>query len=406
MAIKRSKSSKKGVLLFIGAGASMGLGLPDTRAFMELLHKEVEERGRLNSEQKQFLTHIQHFIKKKENISLVDIEYVVNYLYNIQTFYKEFKEFFKISSRYTPVDKFLREATELLAFIEQILLEVYDVRSEDQTIKMAKEAYRPFITSALQSADVLYTVTTNYDLVLDLVLDSICKEYKVAFIDGFSRDRESKLNINQIKLSPKKKKSLVYLKLHGSIDWYLDGSIIRRLTPGTRPYIPREKIFFYPPLYGKDPLKDESWSVYGEATKEIRKLYTKFEKILEQVKTAIVIGFSFRDRSINDIFKKIQVRNFDLNIITFSKEEPYYEGSGYVELKKTYGDNFVFKKFVFGKNTLSENELLKYWNYREYREAQKMSEIEEKIISDMTRKPIDNLLQSVESKQKQDNSKS
>ena len=83
-----------------------------------------------------------------------------------------------------------------------------------------------------------------------------------------------------------------YIKLHGSIDWWLNeqGMIVRSLDRVNPFEVLTDRSMIYP-IYEKFVSKDPFFA-----------LYQYFRKILFREDILIVIGFSFRDPSINNAF--------------------------------------------------------------------------------------------------------
>jgi tetratricopeptide (TPR) repeat protein len=86
-------------------------------------------------------------------------------------------------------------------------------------------------------------------------------------------------------------------KLHGSITWFKHGDQITQLPPIDR------KIMLYP-LTGKEVFKPP-----------FSELQYYLQRTLESCSMCIVIGYSFRDDSINSIFSNASKENKDLKII-------------------------------------------------------------------------------------------
>jgi SIR2-like domain len=83
-----------------------------------------------------------------------------------------------------------------------------------------------------------------------------------------------------------------YIKLHGSIDWWLteQGTITRSLAKENPFEVLTDRTMIYP-IYEKFVSKDPFFT-----------LYQYFRRVLFKEDILIVIGFSFRDPSINNAF--------------------------------------------------------------------------------------------------------
>ena len=144
-----------------------------------------------------------------------------------------------------------------------------------------------------------HTVTTNYDLVFERCAK---KNWDIPARTGFRRDpntEENHLPLQKIILGEGQyhDKEIEYLKLHGSINWWIrdsDKQIVERneRQPGTslmgESY--KEQLMIYP-VYEKYVSENPYFS-----------LYYYFRKLLEFHDEYVVIGYSFRDQSINNAF--------------------------------------------------------------------------------------------------------
>jgi hypothetical protein len=140
--------------------------------------------------------------------------------------------------------------------------------------------------------------TLNYDLVLELYSTDSVGENRLSTIlnffgqRGFNNNNPLMLELTKIlnqQLHPNER--IEYLKLHGSIDWWLgeDNNIYHDFT-GQNPLIRlRERMMIYP-IYEKYISKEPFFTLY----QYFRSLL--FEDIV------IIIGYSFADISINNAF--------------------------------------------------------------------------------------------------------
>ena len=132
----------------------------------------------------------------------------------------------------------------------------------------------------------------NYDLILEIYMG----ETTVPGVPKFLTERGFKkhagievLNLDGIRDGSME---LDYIKLHGSIDWWLDDK--RRIIVSHVPDFPyaklSERIMLYP-IYEKYVTRDPYFT-----------LYEYFRKSLFKEDILIIIGYSFRDLSINNTF--------------------------------------------------------------------------------------------------------
>ena len=151
-----------------------------------------------------------------------------------------------------------------------------------------------------------HTATTNYDLILERYDKDYDRRFnrdrtaqpKHFLKRGFSRGNyqwnEPYLDLTSIDL-PKNQDSIIYLKLHGSIDWWFrnsDGRIVpRECSDSLMGEVYDTRLMIYP-AYDKRTTRDP-----------FSALHTTFQTMLSINDVYIVIGYSFRDFSINEAFQ-------------------------------------------------------------------------------------------------------
>jgi hypothetical protein len=137
-------------------------------------------------------------------------------------------------------------------------------------------------------------VTLNYDLVLEQVYKQLGKGLTV----GMKKEPDGDdffIDLENILLSKQHPNELIqYLKLHGSIDWRVrdrDGKIVRRETGESFSGDTATQQLMIYPIFDKD-ISNEFYFTF----------YYQFKKILLYHDIYLVIGYSFRDHSINNAF--------------------------------------------------------------------------------------------------------
>lgn len=137
------------------------------------------------------------------------------------------------------------------------------------------------------------TVTTNYDLVFELCAKA---NSEMRAKTGFQNTDEGRtLPLETITFEYQYQ--IEYLKLHGSINWWIresDKRVIERNEPKPGRSLMgesyNEQLMIYP-IYEKYVSEDPYFS-----------LYYYFRKLLHWNDLYVVIGYSFRDQSINNAF--------------------------------------------------------------------------------------------------------
>lgn len=141
-----------------------------------------------------------------------------------------------------------------------------------------------------------HIVTVNYDLVLEYVFDNVLEIHPDRGLRRETAEDDPVLDLDRIlfnELHPNEQINL--LKLHGSIDWRIrdiDKRIIRRDTSYShRGLTAKEPLMIYP-IYEKKL-----------AEKFFYSMYYYFKRILRHHEIYVIIGYSFRDNSINEAFR-------------------------------------------------------------------------------------------------------
>ena len=160
----------------------------------------------------------------------------------------------------------------------------------------------------------LKIATVNYDLVVERVCDRMNMNLPRGLRNESGGEGENHLPLNNIlfeynKIHPNEQ--IRYLKLHGSIDWRIrnkDREIVKRDYPySLSGNNANEQVMIYP-IYEKR-LSDEFYFT----------MYHCFKRLLQNEEIYLVIGYSFRDNSINDAFHSALKNKESSRLIVVSK---------------------------------------------------------------------------------------
>ena len=195
------------------------------------------------------------------------------------------------------------------------------------------------------------TVTTNYDLVFERCAKELNIEHRAS--TGFQKlqnmDVDKMLPLERIILEGDRYQGITYLKLHGSINWWIrdsDKRVVERNEPlpGTSLMgdVYNEQLMIYP-IYEKYVSRDIFFS-----------LYYYFRKLLHMHSIYVVIGYSFRDPSINNAFADAlrSKSNSRLIIVNSNKKNIQERIDQYFSksedkldiLDTSFGDSSLFEK--------------------------------------------------------------
>ena len=140
-----------------------------------------------------------------------------------------------------------------------------------------------------------HIVTVNYDLVLEYVFDHVLKINADRGLKRETAEEDPVLDLDGILFNTLHPNDEIHLlKLHGSIDWRIrdhDKKIIRRDTSYSHKGITAKEPLMIYPIYEKKL-----------AEKFFYSMYYYFKKILRHHEIYLIIGYSFRDNSINEAF--------------------------------------------------------------------------------------------------------
>ena len=274
------------ISLFLGAGASVPFGMPTTKQFKEKLSgiPEIQDeaimRGLFSA------------------LDLEDIEHILQAIEDIENIDKHGKMFLE-RLLFTSEPKLTGLSfDELLNGLDScrraIIKQVYKLYSFDNTnIEKVKTHYDPIFR--ILDSKKIHVFTTNYDQVVE---EYVRDNDRLTPNDGFEHDKSATKNFfnpDSFDTNSNDGKTQVNIyKLHGSLNWKkMNGDIIRqeREEQNQNEF---ENILIYPTLNPKNGLDEEPHKA----------IYSKFQAHIENTGVFVVIGYSFRDEHINDIFKK------------------------------------------------------------------------------------------------------
>lgn len=281
--------------LFLGAGASVPFGMPTTASLLSKLEKF--SYGDIDAEVLQSFLHYRKY---------PDIEYVLQALRDIKSFERSrggnyFFEnlqhgIFSYSKKTLSSDEFINKIVHAESTLEQLIYENYRWKyaNKDQLAQI----YDELVGFLRKQSEHIQIFTTNYDRAVE---EYCIYRDKYACIDGFER-KPSHSEISRWTGNfevPNESRNLDYVqlyKLHGSLTWkeHVEYGIVKTNEEAISPDSNfKQNIVIMPTL---SPKKQEEIEPF-------RTIIAQFVNFMENVDGCIVIGFSFRDQRINDIFK-------------------------------------------------------------------------------------------------------
>lgn len=285
--------------IFLGAGASVPFDKPITSEMKSLLYRKYD-----GSFQGGFLYSF------LDCYHYNDIEHVLQSLRDLKdTWHGYGGKYFQTGT----VDLFIRSKSNRQVAFQDFIKQVEEV--EKVIIKEVFHAYswinefdeplriiwNTILSKLIESFEDIRIITTNYDR----AIEEYCswKDTKYQCIDGFKRDSYSDRNIwnngdfESCVNRESDKKPLYIYKLHGSLNWkeHKKYGFLRtdeESIVSDPSYT--NNLVIYPTISPKDGMEIEPF----------RTVRNEFEKFLLKADACFVIGFSFRDAHVNEIFRK------------------------------------------------------------------------------------------------------
>jgi len=365
----------KGIIFFLGAGASVTAGVPDTESFIsgnEGFKKRIEDEG--SEEEKKALQAILKILEKrnketsqkyrdfprqikdkkkseeferikfeKEKFEKIDVELVLETLYKLNNKGVEILPDF-----YDETTLKFEEKEESLKSLEKELrgfIREKTIVSEDKIDYLAP--LKEFINKDKYKTLDIFSV--NYDT----CIEQFCKEYSLRYTDGFELYWHPGLF--------EKDYDVKLYKIHGSVMWYLTDR-------GTYVKIPiasneedeielitgeTAKTLMVYPMGGK-------WEYAEPLLELIRRLHVG----LENAGVCIIIGYSFRDDYIRRIFFEAAQKNKDLTIFLISPDAGKIYDDKLKIINKDKGKPSPLEGRVICWNYPIKNVLMNYYLYR------------------------------------------
>ncbi len=299
------KENQNEVVFFLGAGASIEAGIPDTHKFIygkkddggiEGFLEWLEENDK--DKELKILDTILATFQQRNNCPIIDIELVLGTLIALNN--KEDSELFYFYEQNT--FKFNPEEEQILRKLEPLLKGF--IRKNVVVNKNAINYLAP-----LTVFKPINIFSVNYDTCIEM----LCIKHKLKYTDGFDSYWNPKLLDSD-------KYDIKLFKLHGSILWYLtnDDNFVK-LLPNFVKLLPEN----YDETDEIPLISDETarpFIMYPKGGKleyhrPLVYLTNKLENHLKETKLCIVVGYSFRDEYIKSIFFGSAKENENLTII-------------------------------------------------------------------------------------------
>ena len=291
------------IILFAGAGMVKPLGLPTVVDFENIISKVMTEQ------EMNFITKIKQYIRDKK-LNPSDIEYIFN---SVNTFLKENPEITiylinnSVNINIIPIfESLVKNARTSFEKIKKIFYSELNKFDIDTARNFYVTLFRK-IKKIFNSKNISF-ITTNYDT----TFDDVVKKFVVDFtssgfntVDFLFKPYQNIAFIYKPVNNPFPQNYIEYIKLHGSINWFIDKEgVIHRTYEPIIPENTSKSVLIYPGFKGfpnEEPFKS---------------LHERFKNRLSEANIMIAIGFAFRDEAINSIiepFLKKSLRIYHIN---------------------------------------------------------------------------------------------
>jgi len=297
------------VLVFLGAGASAGIGKPTMAQFVEKLRRTVRPDSGGN------LLHLLAAARGADLEKIMgDLETFLNLPY-LTAFQCNPEYQYAAAIGEGPITITKDEASLLRSAIRHEIIREYRVVDGSAVCSVYEPLFDLVFNHVNPAEHCVPIFTTNYDLAIETLCEKTYNKY--ALTEGLEMDLSSKMAYwkrNEFDLFSlcEGQKNLVQFKLHGSVDWIRQeksGSIVRA-----------------PAMY--DALDSDEYKntiIYPTGDKAANRepyfsAYEYFSRCCEQAELLIVIGYSFRDYEALNRLMGATRRNEALKVVVVSPD--------------------------------------------------------------------------------------
>lgn len=314
--------------LLTGAGASVPFGFPTTTQFFEHGGKPWS------------ISPPELFELVKKHLGTPskppDVEDVLGLLDPAADFFKgESGKFiaFVLSGRVSK--PFVNLPSQVPAAAEEIKRRCHDLYGSEPERDEVAKLYEPLFELLEWKKHAVPWFTTNYDRTAQAML-RIAHDQGVSRADGFVVNSE---------YSPSEfdsaRTGLKVYRLHGAIHWFVENDIFKDQVHGS--YVLGRRAFI-PPGFKGDPRRGPD-GPHKDA-------HIQFANELKRVNCLVVIGFSFRDATLNEILRDALEVNESLIVRSINPSIPNHNVAGWEQLAADFENRIHHIVGEFGQPTV------------------------------------------------------
>jgi len=301
------------IILFLGAGASVPLGKPAMKEFVERIAAEIT------------VSDDASLLSTLISVRGYDLESILG---DLETFLNlQYISSFVIDGQKSAYEVNRNQVASLRSLMRHSIIREYRSIDAEKAVAVYKPLFDTIFSHLDSSTRCLPIFTTNYDLAIENFCSNQCMQYD--FTDGMEEMlRETfwnPLEFELLRIRPPNRQ-IVLFKLHGSVNW------IRLTANGKIVQVPMYDVF--------DSDEYQNAIIYPAGNKVATSEpyltgYHYFARCCEHAKLIIAIGYSFRDyEALASLLMARQV-NEELKLILLSPNT-------YDVLKTIPGDDRVF----------------------------------------------------------------
>jgi hypothetical protein len=302
--------NKQNIALFLGAGASVPFGKPTTNQLKDLLlEKVMPNRQRspydtslyflLSYEKHKDIEYVYQCLKDMASMGIVGLNFLQNSDGNLRD----------ATGVQTHLPEFFRNIEKIYNYVEDELFNHYSLKKDD--LDRITHMYKQIFEVLEKTYKEVHVFTTNYDS----VIETFCEQNDYNYTDGFIYEKQSNLikwnpaTFDEVVIDNSNVHIFLY-KLHGSLSWklYENRDIIKyaRGEFNVKNEFITDNALIAPTLTTKNEEKKEPFAT----------LINKFLDYMNKTNISIVIGFSFRDEYITEIFRNYLTRGKLLIVVS------------------------------------------------------------------------------------------
>ena len=298
--LRENMKSRENWAIFLGAGASADGNFPTMKKLTELALREIEGDKDLVLI-KEIVSSLEG--SKKEGSNISNIEDILNTCYQLLNLIKDKKG---IEIKYGSIKNITEE------LIDKCILKIKEICLRECLKDYSLDIHYDFLKFWLSGTKEIDIFTTNWDFLVEKASDKLIKveDENIRCLDGFKGNYTKTLDLNlfdeEIKGEGSYIKKINLYKLHGSVNWILEGEKIIMSYSSTSTADKKAAMIF--------PTPQKYQEVLGFPYIELLRRFSNVIK--NKCKYLLVIGYSFQDIHINSIIKEaIKSPSFNLYII-------------------------------------------------------------------------------------------